>query len=299
MHFGRIPYSQLNKIDWSLPDFNFSEAKSKTEKLKLYLGAPAWRVKAWHGKIYPQKLKSQDYLKYYSQYSNFLELNSVFYRLPHPQDMEKLTQSVPASFKFSPKVFQGISHFQGWKDQRLVKLFSEAIKELGDNLGLTIVQLHENFAFTESNWANIQSFLDKWPDQLPLAIEFRHRSWFSNEQVWSILASRNIQSVVTDTAGRRDVITSKVLGDNYLLRFVGNDLHTSDFERLEQWLQIFNNHGTRQIKNLYLGIHQPEEVTVPETITIIINSLISYPNLQLQGDLQRYSPQQPQQGQLL
>jgi len=66
MKFGKLKnINEINKINFNLPDdvissnllTSIKELKSKNviNNVKVYIGAPAWGIKEWEGKIYPKK----------------------------------------------------------------------------------------------------------------------------------------------------------------------------------------------------------------------------------------------------
>ena len=80
MKFGKIhDPTTLDKLDLSLPkepqeSLEYLKSLKKEDDLRIYVGAPAWGVKDWRGKIYPDKLKAEEFLNYYAK-----SFNSVSY----------------------------------------------------------------------------------------------------------------------------------------------------------------------------------------------------------------------------
>src|SRR6478752_4049741 len=115
MDFGRIEKNQLNKVDFRLPPdppANQSSLKGKKAKNpKLYIGCSKWGRKEWIGKIYPKGTREANFLDEYVKHYNSIELNATHYKLYKPSDLKKWIDKVgQKDFKFSPKVYQGISH---------------------------------------------------------------------------------------------------------------------------------------------------------------------------------------------
>jgi uncharacterized protein YecE (DUF72 family) len=48
----------------------------------LYIGTSGWSYKHWHGIFYPENLKPDKYLEFYTTRFGCVELNSCFYHLP-------------------------------------------------------------------------------------------------------------------------------------------------------------------------------------------------------------------------
>jgi len=48
----------------------------------LYIGTSAFTAAGWEGTFYPEGTKPADYLRYYAQHFNSVEVDSTFYRIP-------------------------------------------------------------------------------------------------------------------------------------------------------------------------------------------------------------------------
>lgn len=148
MKFGKL--ANVDKIEFSLPpeleeSLAYLRSLTKTSPLKIYVGAPAWRRKEWKGKIYPETLKSEEFLKYYAKSYNSIELNTTHYRMPKKDEIFEWVKEVEDGFMCCPKFPQTISHFGGLTIKEKVSEFIEIINCFGENLGLSFIQLHETF----------------------------------------------------------------------------------------------------------------------------------------------------------
>jgi hypothetical protein len=69
MKFGKLPESELNRVDFTLPPEPAGNIKilggAKNPQVKIRIGCPQWGVPGWLGKIYPAKAKDKDYLANY------------------------------------------------------------------------------------------------------------------------------------------------------------------------------------------------------------------------------------------
>jgi uncharacterized protein YecE (DUF72 family) len=111
-------------------------------------------------------------------------------------------------------------------------------------------------------------FLEKWPQEFKLSIELRHKSWFQDHKIIPALTEylfkKKIGLVITDVAGRRDVLHTSQTTNWSLIRLIGNNLHLSDEERLRDWgarLVVWRNQGLR---DAYLFLHQPDDLLTVE-----------------------------------
>jgi uncharacterized protein YecE (DUF72 family) len=280
MDFGRTK-TNLDKIDFSLPaDYAgnqevlvnyFSEKQAA-----VYVGCPIWGVKEWLGKYYPASAKEKDFLFHYAQQFNTIELNTTHYRIPDAITVRKWKESVTDGFKFCPKIPQIISH-----DKRLVgaeaetEAFCEAMVGLGDKLGIAFLQLPPFFSATEL--PALENFLQKFSSQIPLAVEFRNEDFFNTKaafnRAFEVLEKYKVSPVITDVAGRRDVLHQRLTTDTVLIRWVGETLHPTDYERLDMWIEKLTQWLKQGLKNIYFFVHQTENVTSADLITYLIPKL--------------------------
>ena len=84
--------------------------------------------------------------------------------------------------------------------------FLTAINILGNKSGISFAVMAKYF--DASKFDDLELFVNSWPNDTPLAIEFRNKSWFEKESIrkWqNLFFDKNIIPVITDTPGRRDV----------------------------------------------------------------------------------------------
>ncbi|TXF87575.1 DUF72 domain-containing protein [Neolewinella aurantiaca] len=270
MKFGKA--DDLSNVNFDLPKdpvantdrlLQHSLSQSNT-KPHIYIGATGWSMKEWVGKWYPDKTKSADYLREYGKQFNTIELNTTHYRVPAPDLVARWCSSVPDDFRFCPKVPQTISHSNdfGMPDGTL-EVFIRSMDGMRDKLGCVFLQLPPYFGANRLKLLTI--FLDRWPQTLPLAVEVRHASWFSapaaTEALMSALAARNIAAVITDVAGRRDVLHNYVTAPRTMIRFVGNGLRETDFTRLAAWSDKLKEWN---LPETYFFPHEPDNILSPD-----------------------------------
>jgi uncharacterized protein YecE (DUF72 family) len=79
--------------------------------------------------------------------------------------------------------------------------------------------------------------------------------------------------VMTDVAGRRDVLHMSLTSSAAMIRFTGNELHPSDFARLDAWAERLAGWFEAGLSELYFFMHQPEESTAPAIANYFIRKL--------------------------
>ena len=275
MKFGKVTNPEL--IDFTLPKTHHKTVSllssfNKVEKPTIYVGCAKWNKEDLKG-FYPKGTK--DELAYYSKQFNSIELNATFYRIFSAEQFEKWNLKTPKGFKFFPKLTQDISHFkrlQGTQDS--VNLFLDNTAHLQEKLGTIFLQMHADFG--PSNFEALRNFVVSWPKGIPLAIEVRHKEWFSDAVVFDeftqLLEENTIANILVDTAGRRDVLHMSMTNNEAFIRFVGAN-HPLDYERLDAWVFRLKEWSDLGLKNIHFFIHQNIEVESPLLAAYFIKKL--------------------------
>ena len=245
MEFGKI--NDISDFNFSLPDDHpetidlLRGALPKRNTLPLvYIGCTGWSMKEWVGWVYPKGCKPTDYLRYYSQQFNTIEMNTTHYRIPSSADVEKWRRESAEDFRFAPKMLQTVSHAKNLGyGTGLTTKFCEAIQGLEEKLGICFMQMPPHFRFADLSI--FEKYISKFPKTIPLAIEIRHEEWFSNahyfKTIFDLLEQYCVSTVITDVAGRRDVLHQRLTTPTVIIRFVGNDLHKTDYSRIDEWVE--------------------------------------------------------------
>lgn len=268
MEFGKLP--DISKVDFRLPPdplgnaLVLSSSKALNHKT-LYIGATGWSVKEWVGKIYPKGTKPPEYLRHYTRQFNTIELNTTHYRIPDLFTVQHWHDEAEMDFRFCPKVLQTISHAADLGTYGdLIQRFCEAMGGLGSKLGPCFIQLPPYFSVEKIGV--LEAFLKQFT--LPLAVEVRHESWFSNQvntqRLFELLEKYGVSTVITDVAGRRDVAHMRLTTDKVLVRFVGNDLHPTDFTRLDEWALRLSDWFSSGLNECYFFTHEPDNLLAPD-----------------------------------
>lgn len=276
MKFGKVEQPEL--IDFSFPKDhpNTEVVLSKPvsqEDLEILVGCAKWNRQDLKN-FYPRGTK--DELVYYSSQFNSIELNATFYRIFPPEQFAKWYDKTPAGFKFFPKLTQDVSHRRRLNDQcyPFVDAYLEAASNLKEKLGTIFLQMHNNFG--PKNWDRVVKFVEYWPKEFPLAIEFRHTDWFNDdkvsEELYHLLEENNIANVLVDTAGRRDLMHMRLTNNEAFIRYVGAN-HPTDYPRLDEWVGKLKEWGAMGLKKIHFFVHQNLELASPLLSAYFIDNL--------------------------
>jgi uncharacterized protein YecE (DUF72 family) len=165
---------------------------------KIYIGTSGWSYTHWKENFYPEKLKPNLWLGYYSSFFPTVEINTTFYHLPLATTIRHWYDQVPKDFLFSLKTSRYITHRKRLKDcGNSVKLFYKVIKGLKSKIGPILIQLPPSFKMDKDR---LVEFLHHLSDDYQYVFEFRHASWFV-EEIYELLSQKGIALCITDLYG--------------------------------------------------------------------------------------------------
>ncbi|MGJ1432610.1 DUF72 domain-containing protein [Sphingobacterium spiritivorum] len=265
MKFGQV--NNPEDIDFSLPSTppETLEVLSKGDNSKpfeVYIGCAKWNKTDLKG-FYPRGTK--DELAYYSTQFNSIELNATFYNSPSKEQVETWKEKTPADFKFFPKIPQSISHYSRLLNtSEKVTGFTDAVALFEEKLGMVFLQMIDNFK--PKDFQRLEDFVREFPKGIPLAVEVRNAEWFSDpkvrEKLYKTLQQYQVSNVLVDTAGRRDMLHMRMTTPTAFIRYVGAN-HSSDYSRLDEWIEVIKKWRSAGLEKLYFFIHQNIEVESP------------------------------------
>ena len=289
MEFGRVEESELNNIDFSLPSepvFNKRILSGKPDKnAKVYLGCAKWGVAEWVGKIYPPKTRERNFLQHYVEHYNCIELNSTHYKIIGAKGIARWKEKAKGRvFRFCPKMYQGITHKGSLKGKEfLTREFLRGVQAFDEHLGPIFIQVSDTFSPNRKE--ELLKFMLSLPKELQFFLEVRHPAWFNKENIkkefFEFLAANNIGAVITDTTGRRDCAHMYLTIPKVFIRYVGNNLHPTDFTRSDHWVQRIKYWLDHGVKEFYFFIHMHDEATSPELAVYLVDKLNSVCGLNL------------------
>ena len=290
MEFGRVTESELDNIDFSLPAdpaFNDAVLKGVTGKNpKVYIGCTKWGRTEWLGKIYPPKTKEKDFLQHYVQHYNSIELNATHYKIYGTENIQKWADKAAGKdFLFCPKMYNGVTHFGSLKGKDLLTTeFLKGVLAFGKHLGPIFIQVSESFSPNRKN--ELFTYLQSLPKDLQFFIEVRHPEWFANpviaNEFFSTLQQLNIGAVITDASGRRDCAHMHLPVAKTFIRYMGNSLHTTDYTRIDEWVNRIKRWMDKGLSELYFFMHMHNEATSPELTIYLVDKLNKECGLKLQ-----------------
>lgn len=287
MEFGKL--ASVDGVDFSLPPDHAGTLKvlggQKAAHCKVFVGCPIWAEEGFVGKIFPPKTKRKDFLKQYSKQFNCIELNVSHYKALDVDTIAHWVDVTDSNFLFCPKVNQSISHtpLLMYNVEDFKALFA-LYGHFREKRGMPFFQLPDSY-----DASKINDLLDFF-DQAALsnfAVELRNANWFNNEammrQLCNYFYKNRLTFLMTDVAGRRDVLHGRLTTKTAMIRFIANDLHPSDFERMDAWARRATVWIDQGLEAFYFFVHTPTHVLLPELVTYFIKSLERHSGIALRA----------------
>ncbi len=270
MKFGKIDHPEREKFILPIdhPDTATQLQKNKVSceqvhhKPRVYVGCAKWNSQDLKN-FYP--LGTKDELSYYSTQFNSIELNATFYRIFPASVFAGWKNKTPDDFVFFPKIPEVISHRKRLNGiDRYVEEFLFNASSLDSKLGTVFLQMKDNFSPKTMN--DLVNFVQRWDKTFSLAIELRHTDWFNDttvaSQLYQLYEQYAITNVITDTAGRRDLLHMRLTTPIAFIRYVGAN-HDSDYNRLDDWIDRLKLWTEQGLSQICFFVHQNHELESP------------------------------------
>lgn len=228
---------------------------------KSYIGTAGWSYKDWVNSFYySSATKEYDWLKFYSDYFNTVEVNSSFYTYIKAEIVKGWIEKVKnnSDFLFSIKLNQDFTHKREFSLQQS-KYFEYNLDLLNraERLGALLMQFPYSFGFNDAN-INYLSKLFEIFQPYNKILEVRHNSW-NNKDAVQFLTENKVSFCAVDQP--------KVGASLPLIPFVtGNILYLRCHGRnVDGWKESINNFGKPQTYNeqneRYKYLYLPGEIT--------------------------------------
>lgn len=154
----------------------------------VWIGTSGWHYPHWRGSFYPHALRKSDWLGYYAERFDSVEINNSFYRLPTVETFQDWAAQTPEAFRFAVKAPRTITHRKKLKHcEDMLGEFTSRLAALGPRCGPLLFQLPPRW---HCNLERLAGFLHRLPQAHRCAFEFRDPSWH-NEAVYALLRDHN------------------------------------------------------------------------------------------------------------
>jgi len=147
----------------------------------IRIGTSGYSFADWVGPFYPPGTSRSDFLGYYATQFDTVEVNSTYYRMPHPRVLEQMQRKTPPTFHFIVKLHRTMTH-EISRDPALYRDFLSLLDPLkaADKYDGLLAQFPWGFKRTPENRRHLLFLRERLPEE-PLFVEFRHDSWLTPE----------------------------------------------------------------------------------------------------------------------
>ncbi len=168
-----------------------SAVETESKEPKILVGTSGFSYKDWKGPFYPEKLQDHEMLSYYASHFPVVEINSTYYAIPRPQNMEAMVRKTEGKLEFVVKANQDMTHNRQ-KAEEALPGFKEALKpfQIHNVLGCVLLQFPFSFHHHQQNRDYLAILRDRL-DGIPLVAEFRNK-WWVQEKTFEFLRQREI-----------------------------------------------------------------------------------------------------------
>src|SRR5438309_8087595 len=104
--------------------------------MTVHVGTSGWQYQSWRGRFYPKLLKQAEWLEYFAERFQTVEINNTFYRLPERDVFRRWAERTPDDFILAPKMSRYLTHIKRLREpEEPVARFLDRAEPLGDKLG--------------------------------------------------------------------------------------------------------------------------------------------------------------------
>lgn len=167
--------------------------------MAVFIGTSGWMYRHWRGRFYPDGVAQKRWLEHYARHFATVESNNAFYMLPKPETFRAWGERTPDDFVIAVKANRFITHIRRLRNvAEPVRRFLDSAGNLGQKLGPVLLQLPPNL---KADVCALDQTLKAFGQKVPLAVEFRHGSWFADD-IRAVLERRGAALCLADRGSR-------------------------------------------------------------------------------------------------
>lgn len=206
--------------------------------MKINLGTSGWYYEDWVDAFYPEKMEKSDWLSYYADRFNTVEVNASFYRLPFENMVKGWKRKTPDDFLLTFKGSKVVTHRKKLNDVKdyLDRFFSRV--KLAEKIGVILWQLPPNI---KKDLSRLEQFLALLDSDLRQCVEFRHDSWFEQD-TYDLLEKYDVGFCMISAPNLPSPL--RVTSDFAYIRWHGlDDWYKYDYSKqeLSKWADVIKN----------------------------------------------------------
>jgi len=219
-------------------------------KTQAMVGVSGFSYAGWKGNFYPQNLKSEDFLSYYGQRLNSVEINSSFYVPPSVSMVKSWAGRTGDNFRFSFKAPRQITHILklGKGSVEATERLGVTLRSLGEKNGPVLFQLPP---YSKQDLKLLEDFLANTSKMRERVFEFRHESWL-NDLTYSTLEKHDADFCIAETEDMKPVF--KVTGKTPYFRL---RRESYDEKMIDDWTEQIRE-TSRGSESVYVYLRHDE-----------------------------------------
>lgn len=202
----------------------------------IHIGTAGWSYKDWVPVFYPKNQSTNfDWLRFYSEYFNFVEVNSSYYTFLNPQIVEGWLRKLEDvdDFTFTLKLHQDFTHNHNFTQAKVSSILQNLnLLKDSERLSGLLIQFPYSFQFNDANMNYMQKIIELF-DGYNRFVEVRHKSW-QTKKAKSITFCAVDQPNIGESIEFNPVVGNKAM----YIRFHGRNE--------EAWINSLNNFGKKQ-----------------------------------------------------
>jgi uncharacterized protein YecE (DUF72 family) len=216
--------------------------------LEFFIGCSGWSYTAWKGPFYPPNLESSEWLRYYSQKFDYVEIDSSFYKIPNQFMVKNWDRKTPDNFRFAakfPKIITHDKHLVDVKEE--VELFLKVMEPLREKTLALLIQLPPSMEIIPG-LEGLRQLVPLLDSKFRYAVEVRHQSWFQ-DLAYNFFANNDLCMVWSQLAGIR---TPPIVTTDFLyVRFIGDrSIDENNFGKIQKDRVLEMSKWARRVKRV-------------------------------------------------
>jgi uncharacterized protein YecE (DUF72 family) len=216
----------------------------------ILAGASGYSFKEWKGTFYPERMKPEEMLPFYSARLPTVEINNTFYRLPKASVLANWAEITPPTFRFSIKASRRITHLARLKLESAtepLQILYKNLAALGAQRGPVLFQLPPNL---KKDLPRLNAFIALLPEDHRAAFEFRNDTWFDDD-IYAALKDAGAALVLSE----REDNAPPPLVETTTWGYVRLRLETYSDDELRHWAQRLAATGWQTVHAYFM--HEP------------------------------------------
>ena len=220
--------------------------------MKYRIGCSGWSYSSWKGPFYPPNLENSDWLRFYSQIFDYVEIDSSFYSIPDQFIVKNWFKKTPENFGFTAKFPKTVTHDKYLVEvEEEVELFLENMQPLRDKTLALLIQLPPSMEIMPG-LEGLRNLLPLLDNRFRYAVEVRHHSWFQ-DLAYNFFADNDICLVWSQLAKLR---TPPIVTTDFLyVRFIGDrSIDEKEFGQIQKDRVLEMKKWANQIRKVDTGM---------------------------------------------